>query len=140
MRLGVPGYLIHSTNKPFGVGMSVTHGCIRMYPEDIEKLFPRVPVSTDVYIVNQPIKVGWFKNTLYIEVHPTLENEKVDYEQRLEQALELIIQANNQDLPIIDGATLKRALKQRDGSPVAIYTRPEPTQAKETNNTAALIE
>lgn len=131
MRLAVPGYLIHSTNKPFGVGMSVTHGCIRMYPEDIEKLFPRVPVGTDVYIVNQPIKVGWLKNTLYLEVHPNLENEKVGYEQRLEQALEMIVKANNQELPVIDGAVLKRALRQRDGRPVAIYTRPEPTQVKE---------
>lgn len=143
MRLGVPGYLIHSTNKPYGVGMSVTHGCIRMYPEDIEKLFPRVPVGTDVHIINQPTKVGWFKDTLYIEVHPNLENENVDYEQRLEQALELIIQANDQELPIIDGAVLKRALEQRDGRPVAIYTRPKPTQAddsnqsKQTNETVA---
>ena len=40
MRLGIPGYLIHSTNKPFGVGLSVSHGCVRMYPKDIEKLFP----------------------------------------------------------------------------------------------------
>ncbi|MGR9052360.1 MAG: L,D-transpeptidase family protein [Gammaproteobacteria bacterium] len=125
LRLGVPGYLIHSTNKPYGVGMSVTHGCIRMYPEDIEKLFPRVPVGTDVHIINQPIKVGWLKNTLYIEAHPNLENETVDYDQRLENALELIIRANNETLPVIDGAVLKSALERVDGRPVPIYTRPD---------------
>ncbi len=59
MRLGIPGYLIHSTNKPYGVGMRVTHGCIRMYPEDIEGLFADIPVGTPVQIVNQPIKLGW---------------------------------------------------------------------------------
>ncbi len=58
LRLGKPGYLIHSTNKPFGIGMRVTHGCVRMYPEDIERLFPQIPVNTPVHIVNQPIKVG----------------------------------------------------------------------------------
>ncbi|MGR9115765.1 MAG: L,D-transpeptidase family protein [Gammaproteobacteria bacterium] len=140
MRLGVPGYLIHSTNKPYGVGMSVTHGCIRMYPEDIEKLFPQVPVGTPVYIINQPIKVGWHNDTLFIEVHPNLENETVDYEQRLEQSLELIIQANDQELPIINGAVLKRALELRDGRPVAIYARPAPSPEKEASNTAALTQ
>ncbi|PKM12956.1 MAG: hypothetical protein CVV13_03130 [Gammaproteobacteria bacterium HGW-Gammaproteobacteria-3] len=138
MRLGVPGYLIHSTNKPYGVGMSVTHGCIRMYPEDIEKLFPRIPVGTDVYIVNQPIKVGWLDGTLYLEAHPNLENEAMNYEQRLEQTLDLIIQANNNELPILDGAVLKRALKQLNGLPVAIYTRPRLTKATGTDKTEEL--
>lgn len=50
LRLSIPGYLIHSTNKPYGVGMRVTHGCVRMYPEDIEELFPLVPLFTTVHI------------------------------------------------------------------------------------------
>jgi L,D-transpeptidase ErfK/SrfK len=58
MRLGVPGYLIHGTNKPYGIGMRVTHGCVRMYPEDIERLFGMVPVGTPVRLVDQPVKVG----------------------------------------------------------------------------------
>lgn len=137
MRLGVPGYLIHSTNKPYGVGMNVTHGCIRMYPEDIEKLFPEIPVGTDVYIVNQPIKVGWYKNTLYIEVHPPMENETDDYEQRLTRALEMILQANEQQLPIVDGAALKQAIQQSNGLPVAIYQRPEPMPSPIADKTSA---
>ena len=59
MRLGLPGYLIHGTNRPSGVGMRVTHGCIRMFPEDIDYLFGRVDVSTPVRIINEPVKVGW---------------------------------------------------------------------------------
>jgi len=74
MRLGLPGYLIHGTNRPAGVGMRVTHGCIRMFPEDIEFLFPNVDVNTPVRIINEPIKLGWFGNELVMEVHPVLES------------------------------------------------------------------
>ena len=59
MRLSMPGYLIHSTNRPAGVGMRVSHGCIRMFPEDIEYLFDRVDISTKVRIINEPLKFGW---------------------------------------------------------------------------------
>ena len=73
LRLSVPEYLIHGTNKPYGVGMRVTHGCVRMYPEDIEELFTIIPTQTPVRIVNEPIKVGWKDDILYIEVHPSIE-------------------------------------------------------------------
>ncbi len=73
MRLGLPGYLIHGTNRPAGVGMRVTHGCIRMFPEDIDYLFGRVDISTPVRIINEPVKVGWDGDDLVIEVHETLE-------------------------------------------------------------------
>jgi L,D-transpeptidase ErfK/SrfK len=70
LRLGVPGgYLIHGTNKPAGVGMRVTHGCIRMFPEDIEALFSQVAVGTPVLIVDQPYKLGWGEDGLYLEAH-----------------------------------------------------------------------
>ena len=73
MRLGLPGYLIHGTNRPAGVGMRVTHGCVRMFPEDIEYLFGKVDVSTAVRIINEPIKMGWAGSQLVMEVHPVLE-------------------------------------------------------------------
>ena len=76
MRLDIPGYLIHGTNKPAGVGMRVTHGCIRMFPEDIEGLFPNVPIGTPVHILNEPVKVGWASGELYVEVHPPLEEDR----------------------------------------------------------------
>lgn len=74
MRLGIPGYLIHGTNRPAGVGMRVTHGCIRMYPEDIRYLFEHLPTNTPVRIVNEPVKVGWDGDELVVEVHRTLES------------------------------------------------------------------
>ena len=75
MRLGIPGgaYLIHGTNRPAGVGMQVTHGCIRLFPEDIAELFSLVPVNTKVVLIDQPSKVGWYRGTLYVERHPLLE-------------------------------------------------------------------
>ena len=73
MRLGLPGYLIHGTNRPAGVGMRVTHGCVRMFPEDIEFLFGKIDVNTTVRIINEPIKMGWSGNDLVMEVHPVLE-------------------------------------------------------------------
>ena len=75
MRLGLPGYLIHGTNRPAGVGMRVTHGCIRMFPEDIEFLFEHVAVRTPVRIVNEPIKIGWDGESLVMEAHPLLEEK-----------------------------------------------------------------
>ena len=73
MRLGLPGYLIHGTNRPAGVGMRVTHGCVRMFPEDIEFLFGKVDLKTPVRIINEPVKMGWAGDELVMEVHPILE-------------------------------------------------------------------
>jgi len=73
MRLGLPGYLIHSTNRPAGVGMRVSHGCIRMLPEDIGFLFEKVDVNTPVRIINEPLKMGWDGDQLILEAHRVLE-------------------------------------------------------------------
>ena len=91
MRLGLPGYLIHGTNKPSGVGMRVTHGCMRMFPEDVEALYKTVPVGTSVNIVNQPVKIGWTADgTLYLEAHPALHESNVDGETVAADAAEVI--------------------------------------------------
>ena len=75
--LGFSGYLLHGTNKPFGLGMRVTHGCIRLFPEDIEALYEHVGVGTPVALVNQPYKLGWGDDGLYLEAHRPL-NEDVE--------------------------------------------------------------
>ena len=66
-------YVIHGTNNPPGVGRRVSHGCIRLYPEDIEELFQKVKPGTLVRIVKQEAKLGWVAGDLYLEVHPTPE-------------------------------------------------------------------
>jgi len=69
MRLSIPGYLLHGTNRPFGVGMRVSHGCIRLFPEDIERLFSIVSVGTPVELVYQPYKAAMLDDKLYLEAH-----------------------------------------------------------------------
>jgi L,D-transpeptidase ErfK/SrfK len=70
MNLGWPSYLIHGTNKPPGVGMRASHGCIRLYPEDIESLFGEVAVGTKVTVVNQPLLAAWQGESLYVQSFP----------------------------------------------------------------------
>jgi L,D-transpeptidase ErfK/SrfK len=69
MRLGIPGYLLHGTNKPYGVGLRVSHGCIRLFPEDIEHLFGKVDVNTSVEIIHESYKAANHKGVLFIEAH-----------------------------------------------------------------------
>jgi L,D-transpeptidase ErfK/SrfK len=73
--LGWPSYLIHGTNKPYGVGLRSSHGCVRLYPEDIEKLFEMVPNGTPVRVVNQPFVFGWHDNQLYLQAYTVLEDD-----------------------------------------------------------------
>jgi L,D-transpeptidase ErfK/SrfK len=77
MRLDIhPGaYLIHGTNNPIAVGMAITHGCIRMYPEDIEALFPLVPMNTPVWLINEPVKVARVGGQVWLEVHPPIDDQ-----------------------------------------------------------------
>lgn len=75
LKLALPEYLIHGTNKPYGIGMRVSHGCIRLYPEDIANLFVRVPKGTPVDIVNQPYKAGWSDGHLYLQAYPDVIHE-----------------------------------------------------------------
>lgn len=65
--------VIHGTNRPYGIGRRVSHGCFRLYPDDIEKLFGQVSMGTQVTIVDQPAKAGWADGMLYLEIHPTLD-------------------------------------------------------------------
>ncbi len=74
MRLSNPSYLIHGTHKPFGVGLRVSSGCIRLYPEDIESLFSKVSLNTTVNIIYAPFKVGIQDNELYLEAHKPLDD------------------------------------------------------------------
>jgi len=70
LQLGWPSYLIHGTDKPFGVGRNVSHGCIRLYPEDIEKLFREVAVGTPVRVIAEEVTAAWIGDDLYVSVFP----------------------------------------------------------------------
>jgi hypothetical protein len=78
-RLAWPGYLIHGTNKPYGVGMRSSHGCLRLYPEDIAKLYEQLPIGTKVTVVNQPLVLGWEGGHLHAQAYEVLEDDKRDW-------------------------------------------------------------
>ena len=129
MRLGIPGYLIHSTNKPYGVGMRVTHGCLRMYPEDIETLFDKISVGAQVQLVNQPIKLGWLADSLFIELHPPLDEDLEQYQDYMRSVLDAIADflADERNAGAMDsvnislsGSALRQAVEEQSGMPVLI--------------------
>jgi len=69
IELTLPSYAIHGTNKNWGIGMQVSHGCVRMYPEDIEAFFPLVQIGGIGHFVYQPVKVGVRRGRVMVEVH-----------------------------------------------------------------------
>ena len=88
LKLEMPGYLIHGTNQPYGVGMRVSHGCVRLYPENIEYLYELVEIGETVAIINEPFLVGRLDGELYFEGHAPLEDDAVTAEERLDLLLE----------------------------------------------------
>lgn len=122
LRLNIPGgsYLIHGTNNPDAVGMAVTHGCLRMYPEDVAVLFDAVKVGTRVQLINEPLKMTRVDGEIWIEVHPPVDEQGqraqvklTDFEQRLDTMLGETEVAINWDIAI-------EALREATGIPVMI--------------------
>jgi L,D-transpeptidase ErfK/SrfK len=120
MRLGNRDYLIHGTNKPYGVGMRVSHGCIRLYPEDIEALFAEVSLKTPVNIINQPYKIGVKDNVIYLEAHPFLDEDTQKYENNLTSVVALIIEISNDKDYELDWSAAYEAINKPTGLPIAI--------------------
>ncbi|MFI4914704.1 MAG: L,D-transpeptidase family protein [Steroidobacterales bacterium] len=85
--LGWQSYLIHGTNKPYGVGLRSSHGCIRLYPEDIEKFFEIVPDGTPVRVVNQPFLFGWHDKQLFLQAYTVLEDDARDWKHAQQKLL-----------------------------------------------------
>ena len=117
LALGMPGYLIHSTNRPAGVGMRVSHGCIRMFPEDIEFLFGLVGVKTKVRIINEPLKFGWSGDELVMESHPPLEENNED---PLTAVTELYISVTGERAGKLDWHLAEQTVGRSDGVPVSV--------------------
>jgi len=123
--LSLPGYLIHGVDerKAFGIGMRVTHGCVRMYPEHVELLYRMVPVGTTVHIVDQPIKVGWEKDELYLQVITPLEEDGVSAPSpTMEEALALIEREVGGELTLFEDR-LEAAVRRGDGIPIVVGRR-----------------
>lgn len=127
--LGWPAIVLHGTNRPYGIGRRVSHGCFRLSNRDVEWLFERVPVGTRVVVVDQPVKVGWREDVLYLEIHPT--QSQADQLERGEPVTpipvsglpEMILPLVNGDTSRIDWTRVAQAARERSGVPVAISRR-----------------
>ena len=135
--LGWAAYLIHGTNNPWGVGRRVSHGCIRMYPEDIKSLFPRIPVGTQVTVVSQEMKTGWVDGQLMVEVHPNLE-QNIEIEKGakptptpIPEMVYRVVQAAGEKAKLINWKKVRKLAGERSGLPVPVL-KPTPENNKES--------
>jgi L,D-transpeptidase ErfK/SrfK len=128
--LGWPTYLIHGTNTPWGIGRRTSRGCIRMYPEDVEWLFHKAPIGTQVTVVDQPVKLGWKDGDLYIEVQPsTMQIDQMEETSQspgppdpipLAQQADRILAMAGEDGLRLDWPVVEKALADRQGYPIRI--------------------
>ncbi len=108
-------YLIHGTNNPIAVGLAVTHGCVRMYPDDVAALFPLIPVGTPVRLINEPIKVAWIDGELLLEAHPPVDAEGQSFEPNIDQFAELLRAAVGDRTVAIHWDYAREVLQKADG-------------------------
>jgi L,D-transpeptidase ErfK/SrfK len=121
MRLSERSYLIHGTNKPWGLGMRSSAGCIRMYPEGVEELFGLVNVDTRVTIVDEPYKFGWLGDDLYLEVH-------LDEGVTPKAARSVVPESlANADELMIDWSAVEKAIRENTGVPQVVGRRVGPS-------------
>jgi len=129
--LGWPSYLIHGTNNPWGVGRRVSHGCIRMYPEAIEELFPQIPMETPVTIVSQEMKIAWVDQQLMVEIHPNhIQNIEIERGENPTPSLipEMsyrVFKAAGAKARLINWKILKKAALERSGIPIPVLNLTE---------------
>ena len=120
------GYAIHGTNRPYSIGRRDSHGCIRMYPEDVERLYKLVAPGTPVTVVDQPVKLGRSNGELYLEAHwdqadaESLETDGVPRAEIAADADDLVVRSAGQDAGRLDWYAIHAAENRRDGIPVRI--------------------
>jgi L,D-transpeptidase ErfK/SrfK len=116
LAVGDGTYLIHGTNNPIAVGLPVTHGCVRMYPEDVAALFPLVAVGTPVRFVNEPVKLAWVDGELLLEAHPPVDLEGRTIEPDLEAFAALLRAAVGDDELATNWDYARQVLQTADGT------------------------
>ena len=116
--LSKPGYLIHGTNKPSSIGLRATNGCIRLYPEDVKKLYGNTPVKTPVYMVEQPYLVGQRNGVVYMEVHiPPEELDAGEFEKAYAKLRDIEKESGRS----LDWNKVKKVLAEARGIPVPVF-------------------
>lgn len=119
MGLGDSHYGIHGTPMPWSIGRPATHGCIRLYDEDIKTLYRTVPSGTPVKIVYEPIKFGTLHGKLYIEIHPDIYGRFENLEEYGQQLLK-----DKQLTEKVNMFRFVKALDRKDGLPIDITKTP----------------
>lgn len=124
LRLSIPSYLLHGTNDPTGIGMRVTHGCMRFFPKNIEELFTIVPVGTPVYMINEIVKIGWHGDKLMMEVHASLEEDNLTRTNIIQQALAVLKPyQGDPNIQLVSMNAFEASVDQMSGIPVEIGRR-----------------
>ncbi|MBS3955451.1 MAG: L,D-transpeptidase family protein [Methylomicrobium sp.] len=126
LRLGFDGYLIHGTNKPYGVGMEVSHGCVRLYPEDVEQLFNQTSVGTPVRVVDQPFLTAWDNNDLFLQAYQPVHKSQSATKKLLKALMTRLQGIESQSGRAINWDKVDKALQRLDGVPVAILAEAQP--------------
>ena len=122
--LGWKGYAVHGTNKPYSIGRRDSYGCIRMYAEDIARLYGLVASGTPVTVVDEPVKTGWLGRELYLEIHwdqadaKSLETDSMPRAVFAADVDDLVIKAAGLDADRLDWYAIHLAEVRRDGIPV----------------------
>ena len=109
MRLAIGSYLIHGTNKPYGIGMQISHGCVQMYPENIEILFDKTSVGTPVQIIHQPYLTAWQDNMLYLEANEPIGKWAFSAVKLRKQAVKDLRKLSKQHRVAVDWAKVESA-------------------------------
>jgi L,D-transpeptidase ErfK/SrfK len=120
MRLAIGSYLIHGTNKPFGIGMQISHGCVQMYPEDIEVLFNKTSVGTPVRIVHDPYLTAWHEDMLYLEANEPLEKWTSSKPSLKKQVSRELRKLAKQHKVTVDWGKVDRVIQRADGIPTPV--------------------
>ncbi len=120
LKLEMPGYLIHGTNQPYGVGMRVSHGCVRLYPENIEYLYELVSIGEPVRIINEPFLIGDLNGEILFEAHEPLEDDAISVDERLEQLYARFNEVSGNELSRADKDQIRTITSIADGVPVRI--------------------
>ena len=134
IRLSLPLYGIHGTDIPWGVGMQVSHGCIRLYPEDIERLFPNVPVGMVGEFVYQPVKVGVRDGHVYVEAHKDIYGMVPGM---YREALGLIDKFGWRAR--VDADRLRRAVLEQSGVPIDVTLETQLDEVREETFTRPTV-
>lgn len=115
-------YAIHGTNANFGIGLRVSHGCVRLRNDDIKFLFENVPVGTRVQFIDEPVKATTEPDgSRYIEVHNPLSTTEAQFEGKEAVPITLnksILAVTNE--PDVDQTVVQQAVQDRSGMPVRL--------------------